>query len=104
MAGDWESGELLHVLNGFNGLSRKRFYHMETLRDGSLYVNKLYIKEVNEYPVVNLALEADLEEQDANQEGFSIASWCSLVMRRRNQQPFVPPLQSDNTIVEPFWD
>ncbi|WMV58463.1 hypothetical protein MTR67_051848, partial [Solanum verrucosum] len=43
--------ELLHVLNGFNGLSaEKDSIIWKHSRDGSLSVNKLYIKEVKEHP------------------------------------------------------
>ncbi|KAG5583282.1 hypothetical protein H5410_053909 [Solanum commersonii] len=51
---DWEIGivaELLHVLNGFNGLSAEEDSIIwKHSRDGSLSVNKLYIKEVKEHP------------------------------------------------------
>ena len=42
--------ELLHVLNGFNGLSaEKDSIIWKRTRDGSLSVNKLYNKEVKEH-------------------------------------------------------
>ena len=51
---DWEIGrvaEVLHVLNGFNGLSAdKDSIIWKHSRDGRLSVNKLYIKEVKEHP------------------------------------------------------
>ncbi|WMV23799.1 hypothetical protein MTR67_017184 [Solanum verrucosum] len=101
---DWEIGrvaELLHVLNGFNGLSaEKDSIIRKHSRDGSLSVNKLYIKEVNEYPGGKLgpwkqiwrnkvptkvkcfswlvARRACSTHEKLKRRGFYIASWCSL--------------------------
>ncbi|KAG5578524.1 hypothetical protein H5410_058658 [Solanum commersonii] len=68
--------ELLHVLNGFNGLSQKKILSYGNTLRWKPFVNKLYIKEVNEYPVVNLALGSDLEEQDANQGKVFLLVGC----------------------------